>query len=72
MNSLSDIVRANSDIGVEKAQHLARLTNGVEGGHPKDAEKGRRVKESLNRCAKCHYDAQPKAVMLGALGATIH
>lgn len=72
MNSLKDIQRMNSEIEATKAQKLARLTNGVEGDHPKDREKGRRVKESLNRCAKAHYDSQPKAVMLGALGATIH
>lgn len=43
MHSLEMLKRLNSPRVVKKSRRVAKLLNGLCGGHPKDAEKGRRV-----------------------------
>lgn len=72
MFGLSTIQQMNSEIAAAKSAKLARLTNGVDGGHPKDGEKGRKVsKAELNEIARRHKREQPQPKAIG-LGASIY
>ena len=55
MFGLAEIKAMNRPANSRKIRRLARLTNRVEGGHPKDAEKGRKLtpKPRRKRCSNC-------------------